>query len=119
MERSGIIEKSPALQAATAFAMLGFWIEKRRGKPRRFLFCLLVLPPAGNAHAEGIGAGVDGDGAADLQQLHLAGAGGILGAEGGAGLHPEPLALVGIVAVAHRDAVVVGRAVVFGQIGHQ
>ena len=60
-----------------------------------------------------------GNGAADLQQDHIAFAGGVLGAQGGAGLHPEPLALVGIVAVAHRDAVVVGCAVVLGQIGHQ
>ena len=86
---------------------------------RRRLRELLFFPPPHHAHAQRIGAGVHGNGAADLQQDNIALAGGVLGAQGGAGLHPEPLALVGIVAVAHRDAVVVGRAVVLGQIGHQ
>ena len=54
---------------------------------------LLLFPAAHDAHAQRIGAGMDRDGAADLQQAHLALCGGVLGTQGGAGLHPEPFAL--------------------------
>ena len=53
---------------------------------------LLLFPAAHDAHAQRIGAGMDRDGAADLQQAHLALCGGVLGTQGGAGLQPEPFA---------------------------
>ena len=59
------------------------------------------------------------DGAADLQKPYLTLCAGVLGAQGGTGLHPQTLALVGIVAVAHRNAVVVRGAAVGIQIVHQ
>ena len=59
------------------------------------------------------------DGAADLQQLYLTGAARVPGQQGGAGLHPEPLALFLIVAIAHGDAVVVRVCVVAVEISHQ
>lgn len=85
-----------------------------------FLFILLLLLPAPhNAHSQRIGAGVDGDGAADLQQADLALAGGVLGAEGGTGLHPKASALFLVVAVAHGNAVIVGGRAPLGQVRHQ
>ena len=80
---------------------------------------LLLLPAPHDAHTQRIGAGVDGDGAADLQQADLALAGGVLGAEGGTGLHPKASALFLVVAVAHGDAVIVGGRVPLGQVRHQ
>ena len=59
------------------------------------------------------------NGAADLQQPYLTLCAGVLGAQGGTGLHPQTLALIGIVTVAHRNAVVIRGAAVGIQIVHQ
>ena len=79
----------------------------------------LLFPAAHHTHAQRIGAGVHRNGAADLQQAHLTLCTGVLGTQGGTGLHPQALALVGVIAIAHRDAVVVRRAAVGSQIVHQ
>ena len=67
----------------------------------------LLFPAAHHAHAQRIGAGVHGNGAADLQQAHFALSSGVLCTQGRAGLHPQALAFLFVVAVAYGDAVVV------------
>ena len=91
---------------------MGF--RKRQGRCQPCFF-----PAAHHTHAQRIGAGVHRNGAADLQQAHLTLCTGVLGTQGGTGLHPQALALVGVIAIAHRDAVVVRRAAVGSQIVHQ
>ena len=52
------------------------------------------------------------NGAADLQQAHFALCAGVLCTQGRAGLHPQALAFLFVVAVAYGDAVVVRGAAV-------
>ena len=59
------------------------------------------------------------NGAADLQQAHFALCAGVLCTQGRAGLHPQALAFLFVVAVAYGDAVVVRGAAVGIQIVHQ
>ena len=59
-----------------------------------YILLVLLFPAAHDTHAQCIGAGVHRNGAADLQKPYLTLCAGVLGAQGGAGLHPQTLALV-------------------------